>query len=96
MIFFQTNPQHRAVPQGHVLTSEEFVHQIKVKEERAEKDLKVKEEKKRNKEEGEASNKNRGMVKKVKVFFSLQKIGNHTKEVASVSKCNIMTDHKFL
>ena len=71
---FQSNPRRRAVPQARVLTSEDFIQQIKVKEEKIVKELQAKEDRKRKKEEVEALKKSGGTLKKAKVELFSERI----------------------
>ena len=64
-LFLQTFPQRRAVPSGRVLPSEDFMSQIKVKEEKVAKEMREKEDRKRKKEQ--VSKKSDRNVKKAKV-----------------------------
>ena len=54
------------MPSGRVLTSEDFINQIKVKEEKIEKEMRQKEERKRKKDQ-QVSQKNDRNIKKAKV-----------------------------
>ena len=71
---FKSNPRRRAVPQARVLTSEDFIQQIKVKEEKIVKELQAKEDRKRKKEEVEALKKSGGTLKKAKVELFSERI----------------------
>ena len=81
----QTNPRRRAVPNGHVLTSEEFMEQIKIKEEKAETVIKQREERKRKKDEEVLLKTSGKKTKKPKVLVSMK---YYVKEnVTSVTIC---------